>query len=140
MAQAGFEDYLVIAPNGRILVEGRGTGSSGHVHDNDRLILEEVLLREPRLLDGRSLVGLTDPASARGVYVAVPVHLSEGRPIAVLAFKLSLGSFIRVVSSARVGETGEDLRLRPGRELLSESRFEDATPLGGPPARWRNRG
>ena len=131
MAQAGFEDYVLIAPNGRILVEGRGTGSSGHVHDNDRLILEDVLLREPRLLDGRSFVGMTDPASARGVYVAVPVHLSEGRPIAALAFKLSLGNFIRVVSSARVGQTGETYVFDRTGTFLSESRFENQLRSAG---------
>ena len=131
MAQAGFEDYVVIAPNGRILVEGSGTGSAGHVHDNDRLILEEVLLREPRLIDGRSFVGLTDPASARGVYVAVPVHLSEGRPIAALAFRLSLASFIRVVSSARVGRTGETYVFDRTGTFLSESRFENELRAAG---------
>src|SRR5262245_65731540 len=54
LAQARFDDYVVIDANGRIVVPGKWTGAAVRLAPQDRAILEDIFARTPRLLDGPS--------------------------------------------------------------------------------------
>ncbi len=127
----GFEGFALIDPGGRILAASEPGTVGMRLPPVVAAMLADVAGGKSRLLPAFPLppdeVG-ADGATA--LLVATP--LGEARPAPrVLALRVSIAGFTRVLSLARAGETGQTYAFDRNGLLLSESPFEDQLRAAG---------
>jgi signal transduction histidine kinase/DNA-binding NarL/FixJ family response regulator len=127
----GYVGFVIMDTTGRnvgaLLDEPVGQRSAADGSDFvQRTLTGEVLIST--VLPGE--VGLPDESGAFKIgrptmFVAAPVHDDKGTVIGVLSFRIRPGAdFTRILSMARMGDTGETYAFDHHGTLLSDSRFD----------------
>jgi hypothetical protein len=130
LARADFDGFSLLDPAGKILAANDADTIGTRLPPQQAALLGRILDGECRMLPPQALEAgpAEDPHrnAAPVMFVAVPLRTGGSDAKAVLAFHVPVArDFTRVLSVARLGETGETYAFDREGRLLSKSRFEE---------------
>jgi hypothetical protein len=131
LERAGFEGFMLVDRGGRILASEVKSAIGTRVPGEQVARMGPVLDGKPNLLPPFAPTPEQAFGSAVGapqalMFFATPLETGGAQAPAVLAFRVPIASdFSRILSIARLGETGETYAFDRDGRMLSESRFED---------------
>jgi eukaryotic-like serine/threonine-protein kinase len=136
LARSGFDGFSLLDPAGKILAANDRSTVGFRLPPQQTALFGQILDGKSRLLPPHALriatEGATHCCPAAVMFVAAPVRTGPGGVKAVLAFHVPVDrDFTRVLSVARLGDTGETYAFDSDGRLLSESRFEDQLRSAG---------
>ncbi len=128
----GYTDFFVISPSGQVVAARHDAPIKFVPQGYQGEFFQKVLKGGASLSKPfRSQMLLQDAhgelkAGLPTMFIASPVHGENGRPLAVLAFRMRPeAEFTSILQTARFGESGETYVFSEAGLLLSQSRFDD---------------
>jgi hypothetical protein len=138
LSNFGYLDFFVVSPSMQIVAAKHDTLIKGPLEDYRRSFIQQVFKGGASVSKPyRATVMLPDAkgelkAGLPTMLVAAPVPDEQGKPLAVLAFRMQPeAAFTDILHTARFGYSGETYALSDSGLLLSQSRFDgDLKRLG----------